>query len=139
MKPRAGGLSGRSIVLSPEIIYSFIEQTPSTSFNEGETEKSMPPSGVTESVQPQRSDEVLEALGDSEVEIDEADCLPETDTKSQFVTAEDSFGRIRRLKLGSATAKRVQEGDKLREKRLEHEREAAFQAERRPVASYEDI
>jgi hypothetical protein len=128
-----------SIVFSLEIFYSFNEQTPSSSFNGGETQKSLPQRGAAESVLPQRSNEVMESLGDSDLEIDEADCLPETDTKSQFVTAEDSFGRIRRLRIGSSTANRVQERDRLREKRLEQEREAAFQAERRPVASYEDI
>jgi hypothetical protein len=117
---------------------SFSDENPKSSAQTSSTQDSHPPETYATKL-PQREVEQHESVEGYDIEIDEADCLPETDSKSQFVAAEDSFGRLRRIRLGTASATRVKEHERITEIRLEEEKKAAALADLRAVASYEDI
>lgn len=121
------------------MVYRFTDEIISDITTNGAMTEKLNPTRNDEANFPQRASDFDHGFDETDIQIDDVDCLPESDSKSHFVAAEDSFGRVRRVKIGTESAKRVQEREKLRQLRAENEREALAMAELRAVASYVDI
>jgi hypothetical protein len=67
---------------------------------------------------------------DDEVEIDDADCLPDSDKTTPYIDAVDNFGRRRRVRRDSESTKRISAGDS---------KPGMNPNQTRSLASYEDI
>ena len=87
---------------------------------------------------PREEDVVLDEVL-KRVEVNEDDCVADDDSDTPFIVVEDDFGRQRRVKKDSATAMRLDSYARERAELARKQLEASDLAEKRNLASYEDI
>lgn len=113
-------------------ISRFVTEADALNVESGKRDVALPPDTkvdtAKEHARAQREDD-MEDISE-EMEVDDGDCLLDSDTSTPFILAEDAFGRQRRIRTGSVSARRLQEKRESASRDLVHDRK---------LASYEDI